>query len=148
MKKGDKVPVTIAGDVAAQAVVESVDMDTRQATLVIPATRVIMALRVEIDSAPQVAETEPAKQTIITGVDRVDSEGNIIEGASTGEPVASESAPVGGNGENAESANAANASTSSATETPVGTETQTEVVAPTPPVETVQIVEKPVGSED
>lgn len=140
MKKGDKVPVTIAGDVAAQAVVESVDMDTRQATLVIPATRVIMALRVEIDSAPQVAETEPAKQTIITGVDRVDSEGNIIEGASTGEPVASESAPVGGNAENAENGNAV--------ETPVGTATQTEVVAPVPPVETVQIVEKPVGSED
>lgn len=136
MKKGDKVPVTIAGDVAAQAVVESVDMDTRQATLVIPATRVIMALRVEIDSAPQVAETEPAKQTIITGVDRVDSEGNVIEGASTGEPVASESAPVGGNAENAENAN-------SATETPTGTATQTEVVAPVPPVETVQIVEKP-----
>jgi hypothetical protein len=118
LKKGDKVPVTIAGDVATQAVVESVDMDSRRATLVIPATRVVMALRVEIDSAPQVAaEPESNKQTIITGVDRVDNEGNIIEGASTGEPVASESATVGGNSEIAESG---------AVETPQPDATQTQ----------------------
>jgi hypothetical protein len=121
LKKGDKVPVLIAGDVATQAVVESVDMETRRATLVIPATRVVMALRVEIDTAPQVVEETDSKQTVITGVDRVDSEGNIIEGASTGEPVAaSESAPVGENPQN---------DNSGAVETPQPDSTQTQVSA-------------------
>ena len=118
MKKGDKVPVHIAGDVVAQAVVESVDLEARQATLVFPATRVVMGLRVEVDTAPQAVEDTDSKQTIITGVDRVDSEGNIIEGASTGEPVASESAPVGGNTQNDESG---------AVETPQPDSTQTQV---------------------
>ena len=120
MKKGDKVPVHIAGDVVAQAVVESVDLEARQATLVFPATRVVMGLRVEVDTAPQAVEDTDSKQTIITGVDRVDSEGNIIEGASTGEPVASESAPVGGNTQNDESG---------AVETPQPDSTQTQVSA-------------------
>lgn len=128
MKKGDKVPVHIAGDVVAQAVVESVDLEARQATLVFPATRVVMGLRVEVDTAPQAVEDTDSKQTIITGVDRVDSEGNIIEGASTGEPVASESAPVGGNTQNDESG-AVETNGSSASETPQPDSTQTQVSA-------------------
>ena len=121
MKKGDKVPVHIAGDVVAQAVVESVDLEARQATLVFPATRVVMGLRVEVDTAPQVVEDADSKQTIITGVDRVDNDGNIIEGASTGEPAPQvESAPVGGNTQN---------DVSGATETPQPDSTQTQVSA-------------------
>lgn len=124
MKVGDKVPVNIAGDVAGQAVVTAVDMETRQVTLVIPATRVIMALKVELDSAPAPVE-EPSKQVIITGVDRVDSEGNVIEGASTDSP--GESAAVVENAQNAENGNEAK---------PEGEATQTELVSPTPPAET------------
>lgn len=104
MKKGDKVPVNIAGDVVAQATVEKVDVEANTVTMVFPATRVVMGLRTEIDTTPEVVETpEPAKQTIITGVDRVDAEGNIITPAGEvlsppAEPEpAGESAAVAGN---------------------------------------------------
>lgn len=115
MKIGDKVPVNIAGDVAGQAEVTAVDMETRQVTLVIPATRVIMALKVELDSAPAPVE-EPTTQTIITGVDRYDAEGNLIPGGSTSAP--GESATVVESAPN--------------TETPVGSATQEEVTPVTP----------------
>lgn len=127
MKKGDTVPVNIAGDVVAQAVVESVDLNTRQVTMVVPATRVVMGLRVEVDTAPAPVE-EPAKQTLITGVDRVDADGNVIS-STTSEPVAAgESAPVVETPQNDENVNA----DQGAVETPTGEATQTEVKAPEP----------------
>lgn len=145
MKTGDTIPVTIAGDVVAQAKVTQIDKDANTVTLIVPATKVVMGLRVEIDTAPAPVE-EPTKQTIITGVDRVDAQGNVIEGASTGEPApAGESAAVGGNTENAESANSANANTGSATPTPVGEATQTglsePVAPPVPPAPTPVAIE-------
>ena len=127
MKKGDTVPVNIAGDVVAQAVVADIDKEANTVTLIVPATKVVMGLRVEIDTAPAPVG-EPSTQTIITGVDRYDSDGNVIEGASTGQPApAGESAAVGGNAENDANVNVA---TNTATATPVGESTQTEVVAP------------------
>ena len=116
MKTGDTVPVTIAGDTVAQAKVTEIDKDNNTVTLIVPATRVVMGLRVEIDSAPAPVE-EPAKQTIITGVDRVDGEGNVIESAST-DTVA---APVG------ESAAVGDTSNEG---TPEGEATQREFVEP------------------
>lgn len=68
MKVNDTVPVTIAGQVVAQAQVEALDDST--ATLVFPATRVVMAVRTELTY--ETPET-PDVETIITGVDRPES---------------------------------------------------------------------------
>lgn len=120
--------MNIAGDVVAQAVVESVDLNSRQVTLVVPATRVVMGLRVEVDTAPAPAE-EPSKQTLITGVDRVDADGNVISSTSS-EPVpAGESAPVV---EPAQNDTGAVQSNNSATPTPTGEATQTQITGPEP----------------
>lgn len=119
MKVGDTVPVTIANDVVAQAKVVEIDRDQNSATMIVPATRVVMALKVELDTAPQV--TEPEKEVIITGVDRVDADGNVVSSTEAGD-----SAPVVANAEND-----VNANTSGSAETPTGDATQTELVAPT-----------------
>lgn len=66
MKVGDSVPVALAGHVVAQARVK--ELSDGKAILDIPATRVTMAVRTELD-APPVAE--PTKEVIIDGVDRV-----------------------------------------------------------------------------
>lgn len=66
MKVGDGVPVTIAGQQVAQAVVK--EMSDGVATLEFPATRVQMAYRVEIDTAPKPVESET--HTEVLGVER------------------------------------------------------------------------------
>lgn len=67
MKVGDKVPVTIAGQAVTQAEVR--EMGDGQAVLIVPATRVVMAVRTELAyEAP--APVEPEKETIITGVEQ------------------------------------------------------------------------------
>lgn len=139
MKKGDQIPVNIAGDVVAQATIERVDLEANTVTMVFPATRVVMALRTEIDTTPaEPVETEPATQTIITGVDRVDAQGNIIEGKSTGEPApVVESAPVSGNEGVAAGVEGSSPVPTPDGGTPEGDATQTQLVEPTPPVETV-----------
>lgn len=133
MKKGDKVPVSIAGDVVAQATVESIDSTANTVTMVFPATRVVMGLRVEIDTAP-VATEEPQTQTIITGVDRVNSDGEIIEGKSTGDPAPVAETPVEApKGPASESAPVVEqVQDNGAVETPTGETTQTTVVEATP----------------
>lgn len=65
MKQGDKVPVTIAGQVVAQATVKELGDGT--VTLVVPGTLVVMAVRTEI-APPTAAAVEG--ETVITGVDR------------------------------------------------------------------------------
>lgn len=126
MKKGDKIPVNIAGDVVAQATIESVDETARTVTMVVPATRVVMALRVELDTTPPAVEDKEV-QTIITGVDRVDADGNVIAGASVDAPGGIASASVG------ETTNTSQTGTNEGT--PTGTATQTQLVAPVvPPV--------------
>lgn len=67
MKVGDKFPVTVANQEVAQAEVKEIGEGT--ATLIVPATRVVMATKTELTVAPVAAE--PAVQTIIDGVDRV-----------------------------------------------------------------------------
>lgn len=69
MKRGETVPVTIAGQVVAQAKV--VELDEATVTLIVPATQVVMAVRTELDTAPV---EEPSKQVIIDGVDRATPE--------------------------------------------------------------------------
>lgn len=133
MKVGDLIPVNIAGDVVAQAKITN--MEDGVATLEFPATRVQMSYVTQLTTeAP--APVEPAKQTIITGVDRVDADGNIVDTGNVAQVVPGESAPVVANGEDAENANGA-------VETPTGEVTQTEVVAPTPVAAPVA-VETPV----
>lgn len=68
MKVGDKVSVTIQGSEVAQAEVKEVGEGT--ATLIVPATRVVMAVRTEL--APEVAPepTAPTKEIIVDEVVR------------------------------------------------------------------------------
>lgn len=71
MKAGDKVPVTIAGQVVAQATVRELGDGT--VTLVVPGTLVVMAVRTEIAPDPQQSAV-PETETLITGVDRTSAD--------------------------------------------------------------------------
>lgn len=82
MKINDLVPVTIAGQVVAQATVR--EMSDGTATLVVPATLVVMAVRTELALETPAADTT-GTETIITGVDRA---------GQSAEPVETASAPV------------------------------------------------------
>lgn len=76
MKVGDKVPVNIGGHTVAQAEVR--EMDSGTATLVVPATLVVMGVRTELTDLPRVEQTT---ETIITGVDRASGESApVVEG--------------------------------------------------------------------
>lgn len=81
MKVGDKVPVTIAGQVVAQASIKETGDGT--ATLVVPATLVVMATRTElaVETPP---EDTTGTETVITGVER--TSGEPVESAVVGEP--------------------------------------------------------------
>lgn len=83
MKVNDTVPVTIAGQTVANATVRELGDGT--ATLVVPATLVVMATRTELTvEAPVVDDTAP--ETIITGVDRTSGENEApVESAVVGE---------------------------------------------------------------
>lgn len=74
MKVGDGVPVTIAGQQVAQAVVK--EMSDGVATLEFPATRVQMAYRVEIDTAPKPVESET--HTEVLGVERPTVDDQVV----------------------------------------------------------------------
>lgn len=101
MKRGDKYPVTIAGQVVAQAEIREVGDGT--ATLVVPGTIVVMATRTELSDAPTNADTS-GTQTIIEGVERSTGEQEEApveapEGAVGGEenatpPVVEETSPT------------------------------------------------------
>lgn len=69
MKVGDSIPVTIAGQVVCNATVK--EMQDGTATLVVPATLVVMGTRTELTNETREAE---GKEVIITGVDREGSE--------------------------------------------------------------------------
>lgn len=77
MKRGDKIPVNISNDVVAQAEVVEIDETNRTVTLIVPATRVVMGLRVELDTTPPEPTGEGAA-VVVTGVDRLDGEGNVV----------------------------------------------------------------------
>jgi hypothetical protein len=80
MKAGDTYPVLVAGQVVAQATIKELGDGT--ATLVVPATLVVMATRTELTEE---VKPEPEKDTVITGVDRPATQ------------EANETAPVGEN---------------------------------------------------
>ena len=68
MKIGDTIPVTIAGQEVCRATVKGMEDGT--ATLVVPATLVVMATRTELT----VEQREPeGAEVVITGVDRVNN---------------------------------------------------------------------------
>lgn len=93
MKVGDKFDVSIGGVPVTQATVET--MEDGIATLMFVGQRVKMSYVTQLApeaTAPVETPSEPSTQTIVTGVDRRDADGNII--LSTGEPNR-ESAPVG-----------------------------------------------------
>lgn len=128
MKVGDTVPVTLAGDVVAQAKITA--MEEGIATLEFPGTRVQMSYVTQLTPEAPAAPAEPSKQTIITGVDRVDGEGNIIDSSNAVAVPPVESAPVVENVENTETVE-----TPVDTETPTGESTQTQLVEAAVPVE-------------
>lgn len=86
MKVNDKVDVLIAGQVVAQATVKELGDGT--ATLVVPATLVVMATRTELTvEAPR----EQAVETVITGVDRAEaSTEQPVQSAAVGSPETNE----------------------------------------------------------
>lgn len=79
MKVGDKVPVNIGMHVVAQAEVKNVNTKDSTATLVVPATLVVMGVRTELTDLPS---TEPATETIISGVE---APNEPVESAAVGE---------------------------------------------------------------
>lgn len=81
MKVGDGVPVTIAGQQVAQATVK--EMSDGVATLEFPATRVQMAYRVEIDTAPKPVESET--HTEVLGVERQEAPAGPVVGTESTE---------------------------------------------------------------
>ena len=86
MKVGDTVPVNIGGHVVAQARVA--ELGDGKATLVVPGTVVVMAVRTELDRAP--VDTS-GTETIVTGVDRQEASTGAAE-----QTVSSESGVVNG----------------------------------------------------
>ena len=95
MKQGDKIPVTIAGQVVAQATVKELGDGT--ATLVVPGTLVVMAVRTEI--APETHEVaESSSETIITGVDRVNNDGELVDNLTVQRQPSAADAPVANEG--------------------------------------------------
>lgn len=68
MKVGDTIPVTIEGSVVAQATVEAVETD--RVTLIVPATRVVMAVVTRISGEHHAT---PSKETIVDEVVRTPS---------------------------------------------------------------------------
>lgn len=134
MKVGETVPVNIGAGVVAQAKITGVDTENSTVTMEIPATRVVMGYKVQLETAPPVAEPEGA-HSVITGVDRVDAEGNVI-GAETRD-VPSESAAQGVENPPAEEVTDVVSSVDSDSDaTPTGEATQTQLVEPAPVVET------------
>lgn len=95
MKIGDTYDVTIAGSKVTEARVTY--MEDGIAELVFEGKRVKMSyttnLAPEATAPVDAPIQEPSTQTIVTGVDRRDADGNVV--LSTGEANRSESAPVG-----------------------------------------------------
>lgn len=95
MKIGDTYDVTIAGSKVTEARVTY--MEDGIAELMFEGKRVKMSyttnLAPEATAPVDAPVQEPSTQTIVTGVDRRDADGNVV--LSTGEANRSESAPVG-----------------------------------------------------
>lgn len=90
MKVGDTVPVNIGHHTVAQAQVKSVDTKENTATLVVPATLVVMGIRTELTDLPS---AESATETLITGVE---APTEPEESATVGEPIDTNTSNVSG----------------------------------------------------
>lgn len=95
MKVGDTVPVTIAGQVVAQAKVT--EMGTDRATLLIPGTVVVMGVRTEIAPPEPVEQpvAEPETEHVIAGVEPtpVEQTAPVVEASAVETPVVETSTP-------------------------------------------------------
>lgn len=95
MKVGDNVPVTLAGQVVAQATVKEMGSDT--ATLVVPATLVVMGIRTELGDLPV---DNTGTEVIIDEVTRVEDNTAapapeaVVEEAAPAEPAPAAQPPV------------------------------------------------------
>lgn len=74
MKIGDLVPVNIGAGVVAQAKITEVDTENSTVTLIIPATKAVMAYSTQLAPEATAPKPEPTTETIITGVDRASGE--------------------------------------------------------------------------
>lgn len=122
MKVGDTEVVSIKGDAVAEAKVVEIDREGGTVTLIVPATKVVMGLRMEIDTAPP-APTEGGTGHVLLGVETndgktVDAEVTHVETTNAVESATAESAPD------------SSISRNEAVETPTGEATQTALEAP------------------
>lgn len=81
MKVGDTEAVAIRNDVVAQAKVVEIDRDNNTVTLIVPATRVVMGLKLEIDTTP------PAPSEEGTGHVLIGTEGAVTTHVESAAPV-------------------------------------------------------------
>jgi len=130
MKVGDTYPVTLAGHEVARARVTS--MEEGIATLRFDGVEVKMSYVTQLAPEAPAPVEEPTTQTIVTGVDRRDNDGNIV--LSTGEP-SRESAPVG------------DSVAAQSTPAPTDVSTTTETPAQEVPEAARETVEKPSTPE-
>lgn len=72
MKVNDLVPVNVGAGVVAQAKITEVDAENSTVTLIIPATKVVMAYSTQLAPEAVAPKPEPTVETIITGVDRTE----------------------------------------------------------------------------
>ena len=123
MKVNDLVPVNVGAGVVAQAKITEVDAENSTVTLIIPATKVVMAYSTQLAPEAVAPKPEPTVETIITGVDRASGEAApVVENIDSASPVVEspvETGPI---------------------ETP-------KPVEPEKPVEPAQPVEKPETNE-
>lgn len=95
MKVGEQIPVTIAGQTVVMAEVRELGDGT--ATLIVPATRVVMATRTELTVETPNVDTS-GSQTLITGVEQAGAPVQTVEpAANTPEPAPVVSTPVAEN---------------------------------------------------
>ena len=87
MKVNDLVPVNVGAGVVAQAKITEVDAENSTVTLIIPATKVVMAYSTQLAPEATAPKTEPTTETIITGVDRVSGEAAPVENSVSASPV-------------------------------------------------------------
>ena len=118
MKVGDTEVVSIKGDAVAEAKIVEIDREGGTVTLIVPATKVVMGLRMEIDTAPPAVD-ESGTGHVLLGVDEpggsgVEATATHVESATAVETTQPETPSVSGTD----------------TETPTGEATQTTVEGP------------------
>lgn len=78
MKVNDLVPVNVGAGVVAQAKITEVNVEDSTVTLIIPATKVVMAYSTQLAPEAVAPKPEPTVETLITGVDRASGESAAV----------------------------------------------------------------------